>query len=160
MRQVRYPETLAKETHVMRTSVQLLAVFTAFLLLAVAMPTVAQVASGGKDRIVVQVSDGDAARWNLALNNARNVQTDLGPDKVEIEIVAYGPGIGMLKRDSAVASRIDEALMSGIHVVACENTMKGQKLTKADMLPNVGYVNAGVVEIMRKQQQGWAYLRP
>jgi len=46
---------------------------------------------------VIQVSDGDQSKWNLALNNARNIQTDLGVANVDIEIVAYGPGIGMLK---------------------------------------------------------------
>ena len=48
----------------------------------------------------------------------------------------------------------------GVKVSACENTMRGQKLAKADMLDGIGYVPAGVVEIMQKQQQGWAYLRP
>ena len=108
----------------------------------------------------MQVSDGDAAKWNLALNNARNLQADLGAGNVDIEIVAYGPGIGMLKADSAVGARVGEALASGVKIVACENTMRGQKLTKPDMLPDVGYVSAGVVEIMQKQQQGWAYIRP
>jgi hypothetical protein len=37
--------------------------------------------------------------------------------------------------------------------------MRGMKLVPADMLPDVGYVPAGVVEVMRKQQQGWAYIR-
>jgi hypothetical protein len=109
---------------------------------------------------VIQVSDGDQAKWNLALNNARNIQTDLGAANVDIEIVAYGPGIGMLKLDSPVANRVDEANAAGVKVIACENTMKGQKLARSDMLGSVGYVNAGVVEIMQRQQQGWAYLRP
>ena len=52
------------------------------------------------------------------------------------------------------------ALGHGVTVSACENTMRGQKLVKADMLDGIAYVPAGVVEIMRKQQQGWAYLRP
>jgi intracellular sulfur oxidation DsrE/DsrF family protein len=120
----------------------------------------AQPAATPKNRVVMQVSDGDAAKWNLALNNARNLQSDLGAANVEIEIVAYGPGLGMLKRDSAVASRVDEALTSGVKVVACENTMRAQKLTQPDMLPSIGYVGAGVVEIMQRQQQGWSYIRP
>jgi intracellular sulfur oxidation DsrE/DsrF family protein len=120
----------------------------------------AQQVATPKNRVVMQVSDGDAAKWNLALNNARNLQTDLGAANVEIEIVAYGPGLGMLKKDSAVATRVDEALISGVKVVACENTMRAQKLTQPDMLPSIGYVAAGVVEIMQRQQQGWSYLRP
>ena len=129
---------------------------------AIAMPLAPALAQTGKraNRVVMQVSDGDAAKWNLALNNARNLQADLGRDNIEIEIVAYGPGIGMLKADSIVASRVDEALAAGTKVVACENTMNGQKLSRDDMLPKIGYVKAGVVELMEKQQQGWAYIRP
>ena len=61
---------------------------------------------------------------------------------------------------SASGSRIAEAMKANIKVVACENTMRGQKLTKDDMLGGIGYVNAGVTEIMKKQGEGWAYLRP
>ena len=116
--------------------------------------------AAGPNRIVMQVSDAEPAKWNLALNNARNIQSDLGAKNVEIEIVAYGPGIGMLKNGSAVAQRIDEATLSGVKVVACENTMHAQKLTKADMTSGIAYVPAGVVEIMKRQQEGWSYIRP
>ena len=113
-----------------------------------------------RNRVVIQVSDADPAKWNLALNNARNLQADLGAGNVDVEIVAYGPGIGMLKLDSPVANRIGEAGTAGVKVVACEITMKGQKLTRADMLDGIGFVPAGVVELMSRQQQGWAYIRP
>jgi intracellular sulfur oxidation DsrE/DsrF family protein len=120
----------------------------------------AQAPAAQKNRLVVQVSDNDTAKWNLALNNIRNVQQDLGAANVEIELVAYGPGIGMLKMESPVANRVAEALKWGVQVVACENTMQNQKLKRDDMLSSIGYVKAGVVELMQKQQQGWAYLRP
>jgi len=113
-----------------------------------------------KSRVVIQVSDAEPAKWNLALNNARNIQTDLGAANVDIEVVAYGPGIGMLKADSVVGNRVDEAGQAGVKVVACENTMRAQKLTHADMLNGISYVPAGVVELMQRQQQGWAYIRP
>jgi len=135
-------------------------VFAAVMLAcAIALPAQAQQASV-RPRVVMQVSDNDPAKWNLALNNAKNIQTDLGAANVDIELVAYGPGIGMLKADSVVGNRVDEALGAGVKVVACENTMRGAKLSKDDMLHGIGYVGAGVVEIMQRQQQGWAYLRP
>jgi intracellular sulfur oxidation DsrE/DsrF family protein len=111
-------------------------------------------------KVVLQVSDNDPGKWNLALNNARNIQADLGAANVAVEIVAYGPGINMLKMDSAVGGRVDQALSDGVKVVACENTMRNAKLAKGDMLNKVGYVPSGVVELMQKQQQGWSYLRP
>jgi intracellular sulfur oxidation DsrE/DsrF family protein len=117
-------------------------------------------ASGPQDRMVIQVSDGDPAKWNLALNNARNAFSDLGKDNIQIEIVAYGPGIGMLKMDAVTASRVEEAIKSGISIVACENTLTAQKLDKEDMNDAISYVPAGVVQLMRRQQEGWAYIRP
>ena len=130
------------------------------LALALAAPAAVTAETPVKNRVVMQVSDNDAAKWNLALNNARNLQADLGASNVEIEIVAYGPGLAMLKAESVVGNRIDEALHSGVKLVACENTMRAQKVTQNDMLTGIGYVGAGVVEIMQRQQQGWAYLRP
>lgn len=117
-------------------------------------------AAGAKNRVVIQVSDNDPAKWNLALNNARNLQSDLGAANVQIEIVAYGPGLNMVKSGSAVASRIDESVLGGMNIIACENTMVNTKVTKEQILPGVNYVGAGVVQIMRRQQQGWSYLRP
>jgi intracellular sulfur oxidation DsrE/DsrF family protein len=139
-----------------RTSVVALAVAAA----ALAIPVTAQ-AQPAKQKLVIQVSDSDPGKWRLALNNVKNVQDDLGgPDAVDIEVVVYGPGIGMLKADSAVATQIASALKNEVKVVACENTMQAQKLVYADMLPAIGYVPAGVVELMKKQQQGYAYIRP
>jgi uncharacterized protein len=130
-------------------------------LFVLALPVLHAVAQGAaENRVVIQVSDAEAGKWNLALNNARNLQSDLGAKNIEIEIVAYGPGIGMLKTDSVVGNRVGEALGAGVKVVACENTMRGQKLARADMLDGIGYVNSGVVEIMRRQQERWTYLRP
>jgi len=116
--------------------------------------------SPARSRVVMHVSDNDPAKWNLALNNAKNIQADLGAANVDIEVVAYGPGINMLKADSVVGNRVGEALGAGVKIVACENTMRNQKLAREDMLPKVDYVMAGVVELMQKQQQGWAYIRP
>lgn len=112
------------------------------------------------NKLVIQVSDNDPGKWGLALNNAQNVLHDLGAETVALEIVVYGPGIGMLRKESPMAARIAAALKGGMQIVACENTLRAQQLTHADMLPDIGYVPAGVVELMKKQQQGYAYIRP
>jgi hypothetical protein len=125
---------------------------------ALALPAPALAAD--RSKVVIQVSTNDPANWNLALNNAQNIQKDLGKNNVDIEIVAFGPGINMLKAESEVANRVVEAVDSGMQVMACQNTMRSQKLNKDDMNSKVGYVPAGVVEIIQRQQQGYAYLRP
>lgn len=113
-----------------------------------------------KASFVIQVSDNDPGKWNLALNNAKNVQQALGKDSSAVEIVAYGPGLNMLKLDSEVGNKIQDAEKAGVKIIACGNTMKAQKVTKEDLLPGVAVVEAGVLEIGARQQEGWTYIRP
>ena len=130
-------------------------------LAAMGFATTARAQTARKHRLVIQVTDNDPARWNMILNNTKNAQEDVGgADKIDLEIVAYGPGINMLKGDSPVGERIAEMAKTGVKFVGCENTMKGFKMSKAEMLPTIGYVPAGVTELMKKQEEGWAYIRP
>ncbi len=111
-------------------------------------------------KVILQVSDSVPSKWNLTLSNASNLQELLGKDNVDIEIVAYGPGIDMLRLESEVGDKIDKAISNGVKIVACQNTMKAKKLTKDDMLTSIDYVPGGVLEIMRKEKAGWSYVRP
>lgn len=133
------------------------ALWSLLSVLAFAPPALAQAV---QHRLVLQVSDADPAKWNLALNNARNVQQELGKENVQIEIVAYGPGLGMLKADSKVADRLAAAMDTNVGLVACENTMTNTRVTRADMYSGIAYVPAGVTHIMKRQREGWAYVRP
>jgi intracellular sulfur oxidation DsrE/DsrF family protein len=134
--------------------------FAACLFSTLALSQAKQSKASRPARLVIQVSDAEPAKWNLALNNAKNVQEELGAKNVEIEIVAYGPGLGMLKKDAVTSGRVDEATMAGIKVVACENTMRNQKLTRDDIHAAASYAPSGVVQIMQRQSQGWSYVRP
>jgi len=160
----RSPQTPEQENPIMIAIYRTFAVAVAWAALALPLSSAAADDKAApkpqKERVVIQVSDADPKKWNLALNNAENVQKDLGADKTEVEIVAYGPGIGMLKADAIVANRVEDAVAAGVKVVACENTMKAQKITRDDMHRKVDFVAAGVVQLMRRQQQGYAYIRP
>ncbi len=132
----------------------------AFTFMLLATPHVVMADTGGAYKVVIQVSDNDPAKWNLALNNARNIQNDVGKKNVHLEIVAYGPGINMLKFDSVVENRLMEAADAGVFIAACANTMKAQKLTPADMSPAAHIVPSGVVEILNREREGYNYIRP
>ena len=111
-------------------------------------------------KVVFQVSDGEPKKWNLTLINAKNVQTELGKDNVEIEIVTYGAATDMLRIESEVGPRVDEAIQNGVKVVACELSMRALNITTEDMLPHIHYTRSGVVYLMEKQERGYAYIRP
>ena len=113
-----------------------------------------------KYRAVIQVVENDTKKWNALFGNIRNVRAELGAGRVDFAVVAIGPGIDMLKADSLVANRVEEAMAEGVRFVACENTMKAQHVPRDDMMDRIDYVPAGFAEIIRLQQAGWAYLRP
>ena len=133
------------------------------LLFAVALvsPFAANAAKDGRHHVAIQVSDNDPGKWNLALNVAENLQEAYGKDKVDVEIVAYGPGLNMLKSESKVAARMNKAQDSSVTLVACANTMRKMKLTKADLQPgSVIAPDGGVVYIFKRQSEGWDTIRP
>ncbi len=128
------------------------------VVLALGAPAV--LAEPARPGVLIQVSDDNPKTWNQALNVVKNIQAAYGKDKVQVEVVVFGLGSGMLKFDSTIVNRVDDALAEGADVLMCENTMKGQKLTKADMHPKIAYVKAGVIEIVEKSKQGWTVVRP
>ncbi|RLJ63773.1 DsrE family protein [Sulfurisoma sediminicola] len=127
------------------------AVLSAVALAGVAAP---------QNRVVLQVSDADSASWNQTINVARNIQTAYGKDNVAVEMVIFGNGIGLATFDSPLAERLNESIAAGVEVAVCENTMKARKLKREDMNTKAAFVPAGVVELIKKQQEGWTYIRP
>ncbi len=118
--------------------------------------------------LAIQVDVDDPAVMNLALNNAANVvqhYTSKGED-VEIEIVAYGPGLHMLRDDTSPVKARIKSLNEGIPSVAftaCGNTMAGMEKKEGKpitVVPQAKVVPAGVVRLMELQEQGWSYVRP
>jgi intracellular sulfur oxidation DsrE/DsrF family protein len=119
-------------------------------------------AKPAKERVVLQVSDGNPATWNQALNVVENMKASYAKRGVdsEIQIVAFGQGIQMLKDDAVVTNRVRDSMKGGAQMVACENSMGRFKLTKDVMVGGITYSETGVIYIIEKQRQGWAVIRP
>ena len=114
-------------------------------------------------KYVIQVSTDDARTQTIVLNNAANLQKYYGAGKVDIEIVAYGPGLGILTTGSKNASRVEKMAMNDVTFSACQNTMNGFKKKQGHfpmLTDGVGKTPSGVVRIGELQQQGYSYIRP
>jgi len=119
-------------------------------------------------RLAVQVNVNDPAVMNLALNNVSNVAQyykQMG-QQVDIEVVAFGPGLHMLRDDtSPVKARIKamSETMPQLSFSACGNTRDNMAKTEANDIPLISQakvVKSGVVQLMELQERGWTYLRP
>jgi intracellular sulfur oxidation DsrE/DsrF family protein len=119
-------------------------------------------------RLVLQVNSDEPAVMNLALNNASNVEQYYKSrgEPVEIEVVAFGPGLHMLRDDtSPVKSRLQKLTEAGsvISFKACGNTRENMGRSEKKTIPLISQasvVGSGVVRLMELQEQGWAYVRP
>ena len=114
-------------------------------------------------KIVIQVSTDDARTQLIALNNAVNLQKLYGIDNSTIEIVAYGPGLGLLTPKNKQAKRVKSLAVQNITFSACSNTMK-KIAKKKGKLPTltvgVQTVNSGVARLAELQEAGYSYIRP
>ncbi|MES2029759.1 MAG: hypothetical protein V4477_11350 [Pseudomonadota bacterium] len=119
-------------------------------------------------RLVVQVDVNDPAIMNLALNNVSNVAqyySEIG-QKVGIEVVAFGPGLHMLRDDtSPVKTRIKSMseTIPQLTFSACGNTRENMSKAEAKDIPLISQAKvtkSGVIRLMELQERGWSYLRP
>ena len=120
--------------------------------------------------IVIQVSQNDPDVMNLALNNMQNAvkyYTGKG-ESVAVEIVAYGPGLNMLRQDkSPVKDRIKAMKASetgsDIRFSGCHNTQMAMEKREGHpipIIPEAVVVPAGIVRLTQLQEEGWSYIRP
>ena len=139
-------------------------------LMSMALISASPAADGKPHRIAIQIDQNDPQLMNMVLGNAINViefYRDKNED-VEIDIVAFGPGLHMLRADtSPVQDRVrrlkDMAFPGRIQFSACNNTR--QAMEKAEghaipIVPDATIVPSGIVHLMELQEQGWSYVRP
>lgn len=109
-------------------------------------------------RAVFHLDEDDDERVLLLFANVRNLMADI--QNVEIEVVAYSKGVNALMRDSEYSDMIYELIDDGVRFAACSNTLKALGITSGKLVDGVDTVSSGVGEIVRKQCDGWAYIRP
>jgi len=128
-----------------------------------AAPAMAASDSMADIKYVMQISDMDPSKQELILNNASNVLEAFPPGAVEVEIVAYGPGLRLLFAQNVNAKRINSLSQSGVKFSACGVTLKGmtkQLGYEPKINPDAKVVRGGVVRIGELVKQGYVYIRP
>lgn len=114
-------------------------------------------------RLTLQISDVAEAKQTAVLNVAFNVLKVFGPDKVSIEVVAFGAGIDLLHDGNANGARIRSLVAQGVRFDACMNTVEAIERDTGKpypLHPDARKVVAGVVQIMTLAEHGYTTVRP
>ena len=139
-------------------------------LMSIAFTSASPAAGAKPHHIAIQVDQSDPQVMNLALGNANNVieYYRARNEEVDIDIVAYGPGLHMLRADTSPVQdrvkRLKDMIFPGkIQFSACNNTKQGMEKAEGHpipLLPDATLVPSGVVHLSELQEQGWSYVRP
>jgi intracellular sulfur oxidation DsrE/DsrF family protein len=114
--------------------------------------------SKGEHKIIFQFTSNDTILHKQLMKQFNNVLT-VAPN-TKIEVVCQGGGLELLmSAKTIVGEKIKSLSDRGVHFVACEFAMKERKIERSQMLPVTEYVQAGIIEIVSKQEQGWSYIR-
>lgn len=114
-------------------------------------------------RLVLQLSDDDGKKQRLVLSVANNLLKFYDPDKIAIEVVAYGPGIALLLVDSPNRSAVDSLVVQGVRFDICMNTVETIERDSGKPLqinPKAHRVEAGVAQILTLTEKGYTLVRP
>jgi uncharacterized protein len=139
-------------------------------LLSIAFAGSGFAAEGKAHHVAFHVDQNDPDVMNQTLNNATNVieYYRARNEDVDVDIVAYGPGLHMLRSDtSPVQDRVkrlkDMVFPGKIQFSACNVTKTGMEKREGkaiSVVPEASIVASGVVHLMELQEKGWSYIRP
>jgi intracellular sulfur oxidation DsrE/DsrF family protein len=112
--------------------------------------------------VILQLSDQE--REAVVLDTANNLIKHYGgPDFIDIEIIAFGPGVRLLFADSEHEIRINSLIENGVRFYICENTldtMERKTGVRPEVSPHAIPVQTGVAHILERVSEGYTLVRP
>jgi intracellular sulfur oxidation DsrE/DsrF family protein len=116
--------------------------------------------------IILQLSDRDPAKQSMVLDVANNLIKHYGdPELVDIELIAFGPGVDLYRRDNdpELLARIESLRVSGVRFVVCKNTLDTLERATGkapEVIDGLVYVQTGVAHIVERARAGYTLVRP
>jgi intracellular sulfur oxidation DsrE/DsrF family protein len=113
-------------------------------------------------KILFPIASSDLKEVNRIVSTVNNVMKFYRPENTEVIIVVYGQGLKVLlkKGDSHLRKRIEALMTYDVVFIACKNTMRTLKIDKKELLDDVEFATAGIVEIIERKLAGYTYITP
>jgi len=109
-------------------------------------------------QIIFQLTSGDTTAHKQLMKQFTNI-LNVSPT-TKIEVVCHGAGLDMLVTGKTIVEdKINALVDKGVKFNACEFSIKERKVDRASIISKAGYVPAGIIEIVTKQEQGWSYIK-
>jgi intracellular sulfur oxidation DsrE/DsrF family protein len=113
-------------------------------------------------KIVINIHDNDLETVNHNIGTIYNILKEYPSETLKVAVVLYGKGMRVIKKDydAATLNRIKSLMEYDVEFIACKNTMETMKWTQDDFISGVDYVQAGIVEVIERQNDGYFGITP
>jgi uncharacterized protein len=114
-------------------------------------------------KIALQLSDNDAKKEALVISVAYNLLKAYDPDKIAIEVVAFGPGIDLLHTGNANRKLVESLIAQGVRFDVCLNTVdtiERETGKRPEIIPDATPVQVGVGQVLHLTENGYTLVRP
>jgi uncharacterized protein len=109
-------------------------------------------------RLVIDMVSADSSDHGAILRQIRNLWKEL--PGTQVEIVMHGKALTMVQKgQTGMEDKITALQKEGVVFAVCRNTMKRYNLTEKDFIPAASFVPAAIAELVRKQEEGWSYIK-
>ncbi|MCL4439710.1 MAG: DsrE family protein [Firmicutes bacterium] len=119
----------------------------------------------------------ESTRWQMVLVNITNFLNDVGQGSADIEVLANGEAVSVLGNrcllaedggqkascgigNGSLLDQMKKLSEAGVNFVVCRNALKSHSIVEENLPDFITVVPAGITEIVRKQTQGYAYIKP
>ena len=108
-------------------------------------------------KVVIQLYDSELKKVNHNLSTIYNILKEYPSETLKVVVVAYGNGVRALKKDydKKTLTRIESLMEYDVEFIVCRNTMETMKWTESDFIEDASYVQAGIVELIERQIDGY-----
>ncbi|NNM47009.1 hypothetical protein HJG52_13455 [Knoellia sp. DB2414S] len=108
--------------------------------------------------VVIHLDEDTSGKFEAVLRNVGHLLDEL--DRSPVELVAHGPGVAVMLRSNPHAGTVQDLRDRGLSLVACGNTLARMDIAPQELAPGVSVASSGLGQLVRRQRQGWSYVRP
>jgi len=112
-------------------------------------------------KIVFSIDTLNDKDVNHVISTVNNVIKFYRPENTEVVVVVYSQGVKVLLKNSDIHTkkRIEALMTYDIEFIACENSLRTLGIKKEELIDDLSYGTAGIVEIIERKLQGFIYIK-
>jgi len=113
-------------------------------------------------KVVFHIDWEKEERLIMALNNITNLLKAVSPEGASVCVLANGAAAKLFHRERAFryAPDIQSLSQQGVRFLVCSNSLNNFGIPREDLVPHCETIDAGIVELIRLQAEGYAYIKP